>query len=176
VLKWAILASPQETSTLLIDKGKRDAASWFKATGLEQVVLEELEQKKEEQGKEGLVLPVGSKAGEGGAEGPAEAAAEAGVRLEGDKPEVRNKWVDDRDRGEEAEKVREKLHLNFEGDAGTHGGAAADGKEEAAGAEADRAREVVGAVAERHGRKGEVAAAATAAEVAEKKGKQASGE
>ena len=168
-----MLASPRETSTLLIDKGKRDAAAWFKATGLEQVVTEELEQKKKEEGKEHVVLPVGARAGEGGAEGPAAAAAEAGVRLEGDKPEVRNKWVDDRDRGEEAEKVREKLHLHGEG-AGAEVHGAAGGKEEAAGVEVERAKEVVGAVAERHGGKGEAAAAAaTARKVAEGKGKQA---
>jgi len=35
ILKWALVASAQETSSLLIDKGKRDGAAWVAAMELE---------------------------------------------------------------------------------------------------------------------------------------------
>eukprot|EP00775_Hariotina_reticulata_P004212 gene4212-4461_t len=37
ILKWALVASAQETSSLLIDKGKRDATSWAEGEGAPEV-------------------------------------------------------------------------------------------------------------------------------------------
>jgi hypothetical protein len=49
ILKWALVASAQETSSLLIDKGKRDAESWVAAMELEPLVQQKLQQQQQQQ-------------------------------------------------------------------------------------------------------------------------------
>jgi hypothetical protein len=44
ILKWALVASAQETSSLLIEKGKRDAALWFEDMRLEPLVQQKQQQ------------------------------------------------------------------------------------------------------------------------------------
>ncbi|KAI8468886.1 MAG: acyl transferase/acyl hydrolase/lysophospholipase [Monoraphidium minutum] len=41
VIKWALQASTRETSSFLIEKGKRDARSWVVATGLDALLAEQ---------------------------------------------------------------------------------------------------------------------------------------
>jgi hypothetical protein len=49
ILKWALVASAQETSSLLIEKGKRDAALWFEDMQLEPLVQQKQQQLQQQQ-------------------------------------------------------------------------------------------------------------------------------
>jgi hypothetical protein len=83
VLKWALQASPRETSSYLIEKGKRDARSWVVATGLGDILAERAAAEARADGAAGgaragqeLVLPQGWRQA---ADGLAAAAAAAGA-------------------------------------------------------------------------------------------------
>ncbi|WIA18834.1 hypothetical protein OEZ85_003513 [Tetradesmus obliquus] len=49
ILKWALVASAQETSSLLIEKGKRDAALWFEDMQLQPLVQQQQQQQQRQQ-------------------------------------------------------------------------------------------------------------------------------
>ena len=72
VLKWALLASAQETSSLLIEKGKRDATAWFESMELGPLVTasaqQQPQQQQQQQQQQGGVI-LGSSNSSGGGRG-----------------------------------------------------------------------------------------------------------
>jgi len=70
VIKWALQASTRETSSFLIEKGKRDARAWVVATGLEPLLAHRQKQHQMRSGGdgEGLILPGGYRGSGVGAE------------------------------------------------------------------------------------------------------------
>lgn len=128
VLKWALLASPEETSNLLIDKGKRDAAAWVAATGLDAIVQQQLAEQQQQQHGQQPAVQVGT--GPAAAEGPALADEEEGAR---------EKWIDHKDRHDAAVKTLEMVQEGKRGREEEAGSAAA-----AAGAPHDIEQQVLG--------------------------------
>jgi hypothetical protein len=49
IVKWALVASAQETSSLLIGKGRRDAALWVEAMQLAPIVREKQQREQQQQ-------------------------------------------------------------------------------------------------------------------------------
>uniref|UniRef100_A0A383W6G1 Patatin n=1 Tax=Tetradesmus obliquus TaxID=3088 RepID=A0A383W6G1_TETOB len=87
ILKWALVASAQETSSLLIEKGKRDAALWFDDMQLQPLVQQKQQQQQQEQAGQGVSVSwsssgaagMGEIGGSDDAERAAAAAAAAAV-------------------------------------------------------------------------------------------------
>ena len=93
VIKWALQASTRETSSFLIEKGKRDARSWVAATGLGELLADrgpaagagataaEAGAERQPGQQQQIILPHGYErraAASAEAEGPAAAAADGG--------------------------------------------------------------------------------------------------
>ncbi|KAF6257104.1 acyl transferase/acyl hydrolase/lysophospholipase [Scenedesmus sp. NREL 46B-D3] len=84
ILKWALVASAQETSSLLIEKGKRDAALWFDDMELQPLVQQQQQQQSSAQ--QGVHVSWSSSAGAGmgqvsGADDAEQAAAAAAAAV-----------------------------------------------------------------------------------------------
>eukprot|EP00879_Flechtneria_rotunda_P000290 GHRR01000380.1.p1 GENE.GHRR01000380.1~~GHRR01000380.1.p1 ORF type:complete len:616 (+),score=201.49 GHRR01000380.1:254-2101(+) len=63
ILKWALVASAQETSSLLIEKGKRDAALWVEAMELAPLVQQKKQHNKQQAPPSDRSIEVGRGAG-----------------------------------------------------------------------------------------------------------------
>jgi hypothetical protein len=68
ILKWALVASAQETSSLLIEKGKRDAALWFDDMQLQPLVQQKQQQLQQQQAgvEQSVTISWGSSSSRGG--------------------------------------------------------------------------------------------------------------
>jgi hypothetical protein len=81
ILKWALVASAQETSSLLIEKGKRDAALWFDDMQLQPLVQQKQQQQQQAGVEQSVNISWSSKGaagmGEAGGSDDAERAAAA---------------------------------------------------------------------------------------------------